>query len=83
MANNIAVLTNPLDKKFGSKRSLMFVLLAKSTSVFITDFAFDENHNVSTITNPAINSKKVGVGTLVPKKSIANSVAGTPEAAQA
>ena len=76
-------LTNPLERKFGLNLSLVSCCLAKSISVLVTFLAFEEIHKVTTITIPAINRRMVGVGTLVAKTSIENSVAWTPETLQA
>ena len=75
----IESLTNPLDRKFGSNLSLVSCCLAKSISVLVTFLAFEEIHKVTTITIPAKKSRIVGVGTLVAKTSIENSVAWIPE----
>ena len=68
-------LTKPLDRKFGLNLSLVSCCLAKSISVLVTFLAFEEIHKVKTITIPAMKSRIVGVGTLVAKTSIENSVA--------
>ena len=79
----IANLTKPLDKKFGSNLSFVSLCLAKSISVLVTFLALDDTQSVITITIPAINNKRFGVGTLVAKTSIENISADIPEATQA
>ena len=79
----IANLTKPLDKKFGSNLSFVSLCLAKSISVLVTFLALDDTQSVITITIPAINNKRFGVGTLVAKTSIENISADIPDATQA
>ena len=75
----IEALTSPLDKKLGLNLSLVSCCLAKSISVLVTFLALDEIHKVTTITIPAKNRSRVGVGTFLDKTAMENSVACIPE----
>ena len=77
------IITINLDKKFGLNLSETSPWVDKSISVFTTLRAFLENQRVTTITIPAIISKKLGVGTFDAKTCILNSFAATPDATHA
>ena len=78
----IALLTKPLDRKLGWKRSSVAPWLERSNDVFTTFFALVENHKVRTIIIPAANNNQLFAGTFSAKTPIGNWSAANPDAPQ-
>ena len=71
--------TSPLDTIFGLNFSCVSFCLERPISVSATDFAFFENHRVTTIIPPAINNKRGSAGTFLSRTSIENKEGSIPE----
>ena len=56
--------TKPRESALGLNRSFVSYWFDKSSEVYTTPLAFEENHSVKIMTTPEPNKKSVGVGTL-------------------